>query len=208
MSEAAACSDASSPRLMSSLSSTETADTLLVVDVLTDFSHGDGERLRASFCEHAAGLEAVIEAARREGVPVVYANDHFGDWSADRSDIVGRARATGVFDGVEKILPHLDEPLILKPRYSAFDHTPLNVLLSELGTRRVLLAGAALEMCIAQTAIAAREHGYQVSVIVDACAEVDRDNARVACDYLERVVGARLARSQVIPSPAADGARA
>jgi nicotinamidase-related amidase len=63
-------------------------DTLLLVDVLSDFSHGDGPRLRASFCEHAAELEALIEATRQAGVPVVYANDHFGDWSADRSDVL------------------------------------------------------------------------------------------------------------------------
>jgi hypothetical protein len=41
------------------------ADTLLLVDVLSDFSHGDGPRLRASFCEHAAELEALIEWTRR-----------------------------------------------------------------------------------------------------------------------------------------------
>ena len=167
-------------------------DTLLLVDVLSDFSHGDGPRLRASFCEHAAELEALIEATRQAAVPVIYANDHFGDWSADRSDVLRRARAGGAIQGAEGILPRADEPLILKPRYSAFDQTPLHMLLSELGTTRILLAGAALEMCVAQTAIAAREHGYQVSVMVDACAEVDPTNARIARAYLERVVGARL----------------
>ena len=167
-------------------------DTLLLVDVLSDFSHGDGQRLRASFREHAAELEALIEATRQDGVPVVYANDHFGDWSADRSDVLHRARAGGAVQGAGGILPRDDEPLILKPRYSAFDQTPLQLLLSELGTSRILLAGAALEMCVAQTAIAAREHGYQVSVMVDACAQVDPANARIACAYLERVVGARL----------------
>jgi len=167
-------------------------DTLLLVDVLSDFSHGDGPRLRASFCEHAAELEVLIESTRQVGVPVVYANDHFGDWSADRSDVLRRARAGGAIQGAEGILPRADEPLILKPRYSAFDQTPLQMLLSELGTTRILLAGAALEMCVAQTAIAAREHGYQVSVMADACAEVDPANARIASAYLERVVGARL----------------
>jgi nicotinamidase-related amidase len=181
------------------------ADTLLVVDILTDFSHGDGQRLRASFCEHIAELESLITAARRESVPVVYANDHFGDWAADRSAIVRRARAGGVFEGREQILPLPEEPLILKPRYSAFDQTPLDLLLGELGTRRILLAGAALEMCVAQTAIAAREHGYQVSVMVDACAEIDPDNARIARDYLQRVVGARLCT--VTDGPIAGGAR-
>src|SRR5205085_10929418 len=93
-------------------------DTLLLVDVLSDFSHGDGPRLRASFCEHAAELEALIEATRQAGVPVVYANDHFGDWSADRSDVLRRARAGRAIQGAEGIPPRTDEPLIPKPRYS------------------------------------------------------------------------------------------
>jgi len=105
-------------------------DTLLLVDVLSDFSHGDGPRLRASFCEHAAELEALIDATRQAAVPVVYANDHFGDWSADRSDVLRRARAGGAIQGAEGILPRADEPLILKPRYSAFNQTPLQMLLA------------------------------------------------------------------------------
>jgi nicotinamidase-related amidase len=177
-------------------------DTLLLVDVLSNFSHGDGARLRASFCEHAPALEALIDTNRREHVPVVYANDHFGDWSADRADILRRAQGSGAFENAKRILPRPDEPLILKPRYSAFDQTPLGLLLSELGTRRILLAGAALEMCVAQTAIAAREHGYQVSVMVDACAVIDQTNAQVARDYLERVVGARLSTGR---DPSGDG---
>ena len=44
-------------------------------------------------------------------------------------------------------------------------------------------------MCVAQTAIAARERGLKVSVLVDACADIDEDNARIALAYLERVVG-------------------
>jgi hypothetical protein len=43
--------------------------------------------------------------------------------AADRSDIVRRARASGVFAGREWIVPLLDEPLILNPRDSALDQT-------------------------------------------------------------------------------------
>ena len=168
------------------------SDVLLLVDVLTNFSHGDGDAMRASFKQRAPALGNLIRDCRARGIPIVYANDHFGDWTAERSAMIEQAKASGAYDDVEVVLPQPDEPIIIKPRYSAFDRTPLAILLEQLGPDRLLLAGAALEMCVTQTAIAAREHGYKVTVMVDACAEVDRSNAEAALAYLERVVGAWL----------------
>jgi nicotinamidase-related amidase len=47
-------------------------------------------------------------------------------------------------------------------------------------------------MCVAQTAIAAREHGLQVTVLHDACASIDADDERTALEYLERVTGSAV----------------
>jgi nicotinamidase-related amidase len=58
-----------------------------------------------------------------------------------------------------------------KPRYSAFDHTPLALLLEELDRERVVLVGLTTEGCIAQSAIDARELGYKVSVVPAACGQ-------------------------------------
>ena len=52
-------------------------------------------------------------------------------------------------------------PVLLKHRYSAFDHTPLDLLLERLHIDRLVLIGAATEGCIVQTAIDAREHGLE-----------------------------------------------
>ena len=81
---------------------------------------------------------------------------------------------------------------MVKPRYSAFDLTPLELIFSSLEIERVILCGTTTEMCVAQTAIAARERGLKVSILVDACAHIDEDNARIALAYLERVVGAQI----------------
>jgi nicotinamidase/pyrazinamidase len=57
---------------------------------------------------------------------------------------------------------------------------------------RLVLAGTATEMCVAQTAIDGRELGYQITVLPEACAAVDPTNSEVALRYLEHVVGARI----------------
>jgi nicotinamidase-related amidase len=178
-------------------------DALILIDVLSDFRHEDGERLAASFARVQPVLRELIDGRRANGVPVVYANDHFGDWTADRSQIVERAVRGACGDLIEPIAPRSDETLLIKPRYSAFEGTPLRLLLRDLGTERILLAGTALEMCVTQTAIAAREAGFKVSVTVDACASVDDANARIALAYLEHVVGVRLETRRVV-APSVD----
>jgi nicotinamidase-related amidase len=55
-----------------------------------------------------------------------------------------------------------------------------------------VLVGLTTEGCIAQSAIDARELGYKVSVVPDACGTIDERLERVALEYLEAVVGVYL----------------
>jgi nicotinamidase-related amidase len=170
-------------------------DALLLVDVINDFRHEDGEQLLASFRERHAGLVASLEQARRDELPVVYANDNAGVWDGDAPGLVRRAIETGAAgDLVASIAPCPGERFVVKPRYSAFDSTPLELILQALEIERILLAGAATEMCVTQTAIQARELGFKVTVVARACATTDSELETVALTYLERVVGARVER--------------
>lgn len=80
-----------------------------------------------------------------------------------------------------------------KARYSAFDHTALDLLLAELECERILLCGAATEGCVVQTGIHAREHGFKVTILARACATTDDALERVALAYAEQVGGIRIA---------------
>lgn len=60
---------------MGKLACVRDGDALVLVDVLADFGHSDGEALFAAFREAAPSLEAAIASARSAGVPVIYAND-------------------------------------------------------------------------------------------------------------------------------------
>ena len=93
---------------------------------------------------------------------------------------------------IDAIAPEPVDAFLCKPRYSAFDHTPLDLLLREREVRRLLLAGTATEMCVAQSAIDGRELGYQITILPGACAAVDGGNAEIALRYLAHVVGARI----------------
>ncbi len=172
-------------------------DVLLAVDVFNDFDHEDGDRLLDSFRERAPNMERTIAAARAAGVPVVYVNDGHARWDGDVRRLVADALDGKGGKLLEPLVPRDGEPLLLKHRYSAFDHTALDILLESLGGTRVLLIGAATEACVVQTAIDARELGLKASIVVDACARTDQELEEIAIRYASRVGGVHLEEEPV-----------
>jgi nicotinamidase-related amidase len=164
-------------------------DCLLAVDVFADFAHEDGDRLLASMEAKADGFARVWREVRAAGIPIVYANESFGDWQGNAERIVARALEGPAGPQLGPLVPLADDSFVVKPRYSAFDATHLEIVLADLGAERLFLVGTATEMCIAQTAIDARERGFKVTVVTSACAAVDEELERVALDYLAGVTG-------------------
>jgi nicotinamidase-related amidase len=164
-------------------------DALLVVDVFNDFEHADGEALLASFRERHEGMREAPASARAAKVPVVYVNDQ-QSWNGDAPGLVRRViEESPGGDLIAELRPEPDEAFILKPRYSAFDHTPLIVLLRELEIERLLMTGAATEGCVVQSGIDARELGFKVTILAGACATNDKELEEIALRYAERVGG-------------------
>ncbi|MBV8396928.1 MAG: cysteine hydrolase [Actinobacteria bacterium] len=167
-------------------------DALLVVDVFNDFDHDDGEQLRSSFHERLPAMEAAISLARVRDVPVVYVNDQ-RSWDGDAPRLVREAIA--VTPELACLEPQPGDPFILKARYSAFDHTTLEILLREREVDRVLIIGSSTEGCVVQTGIDARELGFKVTILCDACATTDAELEDVALRYAEDVGGMRVSRA-------------
>jgi len=169
-------------------------DALLLVDVINDFRHEDGDTLLESFRVRHGALVRALEAARAQNAPVIYANDNFEVWDGNAPRLLEEARRGRAGDLVEVIAPSPDDRFVVKPRYSAFDHTPLVLILRELEIERILLAGAATEMCVVQTAIDAKEEGFKVSILADACASTDPEIEDLALRYAAEIVGAFVER--------------
>lgn len=166
-------------------------DVLLLVDLVNRFDHEDGDQLLASLRERLPALLAAIAKARAAAVPVVYVNDVGGPWLSDAPGMVADAIEQGRGgDVLARVSPQPGDRFVLKPRYSAFDHTPLVLVLRDLEIDRIVVAGAATEACVVQSAIDAREFGFKVTVLEDACATIDREIEELSLTYAERVVGA------------------
>jgi nicotinamidase-related amidase len=170
-------------------------DALLVVDVINDFDHEDGERLLQSFREKAPAMVTAIASARALGIPIIYANDDGDRWNSDAPGYVRSALENGPDpDVLRELIPSASDYFLLKHRYSAFDHTALDILLERLTVDRLYLIGSATEGCVVQTVIDARELGLKATIIADACASTDPALEKTALDYAEQVVGARICR--------------
>jgi nicotinamidase-related amidase len=174
----------------------EVGRVLLLVDVIKDFLHEDGDRLLESYRERHPALLAALRAARVASEPVVYANDVAGTWDSDAPALLRQAVEEGrAGDLVAEIAPSQGEVFVLKPGYSAFEGTPLERILRErLQADHLAVAGTATEMCVFQTVEDALRAGFQVTVLADACASVDPENERLALDFLERVEGVEIVR--------------
>jgi nicotinamidase-related amidase len=163
---------------------------LLLVDVINDFRHEDGETLLASFRSRLPALQALVEDSRAAGTPLVYANDNWGVWDGDAKRLIREALERGAGgDVVGELAPRDGDRFVVKPRYSAFDSTPLDLVLRSLQVDRLVIAGAATEMCVFSTAIDGRRHGYDVHVASRACATVSAEHEQVALSYLADVLG-------------------
>jgi len=174
-------------------------DCLVLVDVFDDFGHEDGNALLGSFLARLDGTRQLLRSARERGVPVVYANDPADVLDGDMRRIIGRAQSGPAGTRLDALTPVPGDRFVVKPRYSAFDSTPLALVLRSLEVERIVLAGMSTEGCVAQTAIAGREEGFKVTVVPSACATTDPELEGIALAYLERVVGVQLGRPGGVP---------
>lgn len=167
---------------------------LLLIDVLKDFEHEDGDRLLADFREHHDALVRALADARAGGRGVVYANDAPESGDANGEEIVRRALEGKAGDLVRDLVPAPDEAFVVKPGYSGFHGTDLDSRLREQGATALDLVGTATEMCVFQTATDAVRLGFDVTVLADACASVDDGHEALALEYLEQVLGVDVVR--------------
>jgi nicotinamidase-related amidase len=172
----------------------EEGDALLVVDVLDVFDHDDAEPLLESFRVRGPTMARAIAAARKAGIPVIYVNDDRDRWDGDAPALAREAANGPGGEIIRELLPVQGDHVLLKHRYSAFDHTALELLLGAKSAQRVVLVGAATEGCVVQTALDAREHGLKATILGDACATADDKLESTALRYAEDVGGIRVQR--------------
>lgn len=165
---------------------------LLMIDLINGFDFEGGEALHEKslrICDPLLTLRAELETA---DCPVIYVNDNFGEWHSERSHLVRRAVSAGS-EVARRLAPGDRDFFIIKPQFSGFYATNLPVLLPKLGIRRLILSGAATEICVFFTAADAHMRDYSLWVPSDLVAAQDDQNGQAALSIMQNAMGAEIA---------------
>ena len=159
---------------------------LVVVDMVNPLDF-PGSRALLRHARPAARRIARLRARLKpRGIPVVFVNDNFTHWREDFGELVAICSQPGVAGAplLEALPPEQDDYNILKPQHSAFYNTALEVLLAQLGIRRVVLTGVATDQCILASAIDGRMRELDVVVASDGTAAMTVQRHRNALAVL------------------------
>jgi nicotinamidase-related amidase len=182
---------------------------LLLVDFINPMEFPGAERL-APRAEQAARATAQLKARMtRAGAAAIYANDNYGHWRSAFHDVLGRCmEASGRSRRIAQLLkPTPEDLVILKPRQSAFYGTALDLLLAQMRTRNLVLAGLATDICVQLTAMDASLRGYNLWVPSDCTASESASLERASLRYMKRVLKAHTQRAGRIPRHQSDHAQ-
>ena len=163
---------------------------LLVIDCQVDFGAPDGAmgRQGVDMTAPQAALgkaQALVEAARAAGVPVVFVRlltpakgvdpmlrEAWERRGESVPDLCVEGTHGAEFTGP---LPQAGEKIISKTRYSAFANTGLAGQLHGQGVDTLVLAGLTTECCVASSAWDGFERDFHIFIAADACAAYEKD---------------------------------
>lgn len=164
---------------------------LLVIDMQNDFVLPGAPASVAGAWATVPRVREVLDWFRSKKFPVFHV---VREYRADGSDIEISRRAgflagklyvvpgTKGVEIVEALAPVPGEYRVVKPRFSGFFGTELDLMLRTLRVERVAVCGTQYPNCIRATAVDALSHGYVTVVITDAtsasCVEVADANIR------------------------------
>lgn len=145
---------------------------LLLIDVINDFDFQEADQLLKYAIPMAKKIKSLKARAKAAGIPAIYVNDNFGRWRSDFQAIVQHCDATSCPGQaiVAQLKPDTDDYFVLKPKHSAFYSTTLDVLLTYLQAKSLIITGIASNICVLFTANDAYMRDYRLTVPADCVA--------------------------------------
>lgn len=180
---------------------------LLLIDVINDFDFPEGEQLLRLALPVGRQIAALKKRARAAGIPAIYVNDNFGRWQSDFKKIVAHCSgpdAKGA-EFVQLLRPDDDDYFVLKPKHSGFYSTSLDLLLTHLTAKNLILTGIAGNNCVLFTANDAYMRDYKIFVPSDCIVSNTETENQHALKQMETVLKADSTESKELNLKAMSG---
>jgi nicotinamidase-related amidase len=184
---------ASSPpptRLLAAPKLPHSERVLVLVDFINPLDFPGGEKLAEPALAAARATAGLKEKLRNEGVATIYANDNYGVWQSDFHSLVSSCLGMeGPAGEIARLLyPQADDITILKPRHSAFFGSPLDLLLTEMGAKELVICGLATDICVQLTAMDAFLREYKAWVPSDCTAAESTAAWKASLTYMSEIL--------------------
>lgn len=184
----------------------KSAAALLLIDVINDFEFPDGEQLLQLALPAAKKIASLKKRARDAGIPAIYVNDNFGRWRSDFKKIVAHCRnESRGKQFLELLLPDEDDYFVLKPKNSGFYSTTLDLLLTHLGAKHLILTGIQGNNCVLFTANDAYMRDYKLFVPSDCTASNTVEENQHALAQMQNVLKADISIAEEVDLKAISG---
>ncbi|MBN8867116.1 MAG: cysteine hydrolase [Solirubrobacterales bacterium] len=154
---------------------------LLVIDMQRDFVEPGGPKVVPGAKEVVPAVASAVERMRSKGDLIVwtvraYSADGSNVEAARRPEFQRRPYAVSGTEGADLVAglePKSDDLILVKPSYSAFFRTDLDLKLREAGVSKLVACGVDLSRCVRATLTDAVSIGYESSVLAPAVASRD-----------------------------------
>ena len=175
-----------------------TRAALILIDMENGFVEPEGGHCIRFAKSTVPACVRAVETAREKGIPVFFVKRIY---RADGSDVeltryagwVAGNRACGPAStgpnsaqAPEGLRPQPGDYTIIKPRWSAFFQTELDLILRRLGIRTVILAGTTTPNCVRTTCYDAIALEYNAVVLTDCCSSQTEEIQRVNLEDMGR----------------------
>lgn len=189
-----------------------TKSALIVIDMEYGFLRSDSVHCISGAAATIPACEKAVRIAREKQIPVFFVKRVY---RSDGSDVEstryqawlegGKSMSPGSVgeQQPEGLTPQPGDYTIIKPRWSAFFQTELDLLLRRLGVRTVILAGTTTPNCIRTTCYDANALDYNVVVLSDCTSSQTEEIQKANLEDMARI-GAIIMDTQKLEGNALD----
>jgi len=179
---------------------------LLIIDMQNDMCHPDGRMFIRDAAHRAETMGLVLQAFRETRQPVIHSVRSYraDSWDVERFRVPYFQNDRGFFiEGtwgrqiIDRLTPEPGEPIVVKPRFSAFMQTELDLLLRRADIDRVAVMGQNLPNCPRATMVDAVALDYDVIAVEDGLATGNEDTRIANLRDLEGI-GVRIATANEV----------
>jgi len=175
-----------------------TRSALLVIDMENGFVEPEGGHCIRFARSTVPACVRAVETARKKGIPVffvkrIYRTDgsdveltRHAAWVAGNRACAPASTGPNSAQAPEGLRPQPGDYTIIKPRWSAFFQTELDLLLRRLDVRTVILTGTTTPNCVRTSCYDAISLEYNTVVLTDCCSSQTEEIQRVNLEDMGR----------------------